>query len=876
MSIFLEYLKVSLWIAPVILLALWLLPKLSRRYTPKLAYFVWLLLAVRLLVSWNLTLPAETVPIHLDIPQETMVQWVPVELSGNGSDAAAIGGTTPVALAEMEKTPVEEPSITPMEVLLEIWVAVGVVFMLRTAAATLQIRRLLKRWEKEPSAETVYFYAEIAGEKRPPLAICPALETSMAVGLFRTKIYLPHEGYSPQQMEMIFRHELIHWRRKDLWYKFLLLLARSIHWFNPLVWLLAKRANRDLEISCDGEAVQGKDAVYRKAYSLMILQEAERSLQKQAALTTCFTDGKKALQERLVEILNGEKRKKGMALVAMTLVLALTCGCLVSYGGADESEKAITENASLTVEQQEITRLWAEALSLRDGRIRYDKMSEKAKAQFEAEQKAVQGEDWDFNIGGSSPWVVSYEVEDKENAAIITYTMQDSTPQFYTMKELLKFGKENGKTVVESYLISNLYWEDGKVHPVVSRTGKELDEGIWDFMYQSVVGFISQSKWSVYELETFDFDIESVTTEKLDNLRERVTVDFALHQTYCNPFRDPDESDYIKRAKEEGNAVYKTLYKEYYQRQEANDTMRFTIDIQPNAAKIYEDTVYENTIALYRQETDHPMIAHDGKYGYAYEDYYDIEPVDAWYCTFQKIPGTDILSANRQILISDVSGRTNNGYFSIPLGYGQNVTVAEDAVILLGGAGEEQKQISVEEWKNLISEDMFSMYSNCLRNYTVWIEKIADGGYEVVEAREGYWEAETVSVSEAENTSIPSGYPTDSKTVSAPFSMTDHKMQHLGMDFSSNGKNIPVYATANGIVMAAEFAPDKGYYVKINHMNGFTTLYAHLSELDVKGGDKVEKGDILGLTGATGMAIGIHCHYEIQLNGIYQDPAKYL
>ena len=75
MGIFLEYLKVSLWMVPVILLALWLLPKLSRRYTPKLAYFVWLLLAVRLLLPWNLTLPAETARIHLDLPQETMVQW---------------------------------------------------------------------------------------------------------------------------------------------------------------------------------------------------------------------------------------------------------------------------------------------------------------------------------------------------------------------------------------------------------------------------------------------------------------------------------------------------------------------------------------------------------------------------------------------------------------------------------------------------------------------------------------------------------------------------------------------------------------------------------------------------------------------------------
>ncbi|MBQ9091012.1 MAG: M56 family metallopeptidase, partial [Anaerotignum sp.] len=606
MMIFLEYLKISLWMSPIILLALWLLPKVSGRYTAKLAYFVWLVIALRLIVPWNLTLP--TAPIQVEIPQERIVQWVPMDLE-QPAEKAEQNLTQQekeiAALAEMERPAAKESGVPTLQAVSGIWLAGAAIFLLRTAVSTYQLKKLLKRWEKQPSQETEKFYAETAGEKRPSLAVCPALETPMAAGLFYTKIYLPHEEYSRQEMEMIFRHELIHWRRKDLWYKFLLLLARSIHWCNPCVWFMAKRANRDLEISCDGEAVKEKDMAYRKAYSLMILQEAERGVQKQAALTTCFTDGKKALQERLVEILNGEKRKRGMALVAMTLILALTCGCLVSYGGADKGGEPLVQmakNGILTEEQQEMVRLWAEALSIRDGKIRYDMMGEDAKAQFEAEQKAVQGEDWDFNIGGSSPWVVSYEVEEKENAAIITYTMQDSTPQFYTMKELLKFGEENGKTVVESYLISNLYWEDGKVNPVVSRTGMELDEGIWDFMYQSVVGFISQSKWQIYELEAYNFNIVNVERKRLENGRDEVTVDFGLQIVHRNHFCDPAETSYLKKVKEQGRKDYEFLYQEYYQQKESNTYMRFTCEVLPDAAKIYEDTCYPDTFRLYNDD----------------------------------------------------------------------------------------------------------------------------------------------------------------------------------------------------------------------------------------------------------------------------------
>lgn len=871
MTIFSEYLKISLWMTPILLLALWLLPKISQRYTAKLSYFVWLVIALRLVVPWNFTLPAEKAPLHVDIPQETMLVWTPVDLGGPASDAAAEERKTPVNLAERTKTEEEEPvmTVTPMQVVFVLWLAGAIFSMLRTAASTLQLKKLLRRWEKSPSEKTKGFYEKTAGEKRPPLAVSPALETPMAVGLFRTKIYLPHEEYTEQELEMIFRHELIHWRRKDLWYKFLLLLARSIHWFHPLVWLMAKRANRDLEISCDGEAVKEKDMAYRKAYSLMILQEAERGLQKQAALTTCFTDGKRALQERLVEIMNGKRRKKGMALVAMTLVLALSCGCLVSYGGSDpvsaQTDVALVEGIRSMAET------WAKALETRDGKPRYEMMSEECKAAFIEEQKGALGDDWNYVIGWSSPWVMSYEVEAKEGTAIITYTMEDSSSSQYVMKELLRFGEENGKLVVVDHFCSNIYWEDGKVHPVRSKSGVELDEGIWDFMNQSVVGFYSESKWNIYELERFDFDIQSVTTEKLDDTRERVTVDFGMKMSYRNPFRDPDEAGYIKRAKEAGHPYYEIFYKEYYQQQNIQENMRFVMDIQPDAVKIYEDTVYEESITLYRQEMNHPLISGDGKYGFAYEGDYDVKPAGAWYCSFQVIPNTDLMTASRHILIQDRTGRTNNGSFALPLGFGATVTVSEDSVILLGGPGEDQKKVSAEEWKKIIAEDMHGHN----RYYTAVFKETEDGNYEVVEAREGHWNITVNANAETDSGNIPSGYPTAGRTITAPFAMQDTLIRHTGIDITATG-NLPVYATANGVVMEAAFDTVKGNYVKINHLNGFTTLYAHLADLEVEAGDTVEKGQILGRMGKTGQATGIHCHYEIQLNGIYQDPANYL
>ena len=867
--IFLEYLKISLWMTPILLLALLLLPKIWQRYTAKLSYFVWLVIAVRLIAPWSLTLPEERTPIQLEVPQERIVQWVPMELYQPLDEAKwkQIQEERVRAGLPEREIPIEEKSgIKTIDALALVWLAGAVISMLRTAVSTLQLKNLLRRWEKPPSEKTQEFYEKTAGEKRPPLAVSSVLETPMAVGVFHTKIYLPHEEYTEQELEMIFRHELIHWRRKDLWYKFLLLLARSIHWFHPLVWLMAKRANRDLEISCDGEAVKEKDMAYRKAYSLMILQEAERGLQKQAALTTCFTDGKRALQERLVEIMNGKQRKKGMALVAVTLVLALTCGCLVSYGGSDpvsaQTDVALVEGVRSMAET------WAKALETRDGKPRYEMMSEACKAAFIEEQKGALGDDWNYVIGWSSPWVMSYEVEAKEGTAIITYTMEDSSPSQYVMKELLRFGEENGKLVVVDHFCSNIYWEDGKVHPVRSKSGVELDEGIWDFMYQSVIGYISQSKWSIYELERFDFDILNVDTQAMSDGTNQVTVDFRLHQTYRNPFRDPDDVGYIKRAKETGHPHYQILYDEYYQQQEANTALRFVCYVQQDAAVIHEDTCDPERFCLYVDDGDPHALTFEKEYS-ADDSYYDETPADGWFCTLRLSIDQTHVAAQRQIIIPDTTGRTNNGYFRYDIGLPKQFEIAENAVVIVGGAGEEPRTMKKAEWIN------WRKSVDRPIGYTLQFERNEAGEFIITGLREGWWKATEVTARTKQG-NVPSGYPTDSREITTAFAMWHPDRQHTGLDFSTDNKNIPVRATADGIILEAGFDAKKGNYVKINHLNGYTTLYAHLSKLDVKVGDQVKKGHVLGLTGKTGTAVGIHCHYEIQLNGIYQDPANYL
>ena len=98
--------------------------------------------------------------------------------------------------------------------------------------------------------------------------------------------------------------------------------------------------------------------------------------------------------------------------------------------------------------------------------------------------------------------------------------------------------------------------------------------------------------------------------------------------------------------------------------------------------------------------------------------------------------------------------------------------------------------------------------------------------------------------------------------------------QHKGIDLTSSKKT--VLAADHGKVVLAGKNGDYGNTVIIDHNNGYKTLYAHLSKIDVKKGDIVEKGDKIGVMGNTGRSTGVHLHFEVIVNGVNKNPMSYL
>lgn len=98
---------------------------------------------------------------------------------------------------------------------------------------------------------------------------------------------------------------------------------------------------------------------------------------------------------------------------------------------------------------------------------------------------------------------------------------------------------------------------------------------------------------------------------------------------------------------------------------------------------------------------------------------------------------------------------------------------------------------------------------------------------------------------------------------------------HAGMDIDGDRGDI-IVAPANGIISEAGWKGGYGYMIEIDHGNGLTTRYGHLSKLEVKEGDPIQRGQLIGFVGSTGRSTGPHLHYELRLDEKPINPRRFL
>ena len=354
-------LELTLPMALVIAVLLAAGPLLGRRFTAKWRYWAWLLIAVRLLLPVGITLPQPVVtlpqpqgeftyPVSREEPAPTEpapvgdpIQVVPGAAENDPYQQIETGMTAPTGPSTETPKPAE-PAITPtpagtrsipvMEAVGWCWAAGTALFLLWQLGSYLALRAKLSRSRRPLTDEAILAVLEresaAAGRQKPLPVYTAAVGSPMIVGAIKPTLLLPELELSTEQLSLVFRHELIHYRRRDIWYKLLLMLANAIHWFNPMVWLMVYAADRDLELSCDEAVVAGQDEAYREEYGRCLLAVVRAGMSRRTLFTTNFYSGKKTLKNRLATILDTTKKRRGTLALAALLLAAAAAGSLVA------------------------------------------------------------------------------------------------------------------------------------------------------------------------------------------------------------------------------------------------------------------------------------------------------------------------------------------------------------------------------------------------------------------------------------------------------------------------------------------------------------------------------------------------------------------
>lgn len=338
MQIMNNLMQIGLTVSLAALVPLLLRRVLKKRYPARAVCLVWALLALRLLVPVQLTLPeapVQVTPRTNYVMQDDRMLFEQAGLPVEQTPARWVTDEQAAALSHAGTSQTTTFNLTA--VLLGLWLAGVVISAIRQAVSYGMLKRRLDRTagpaERADLLDVLDSQRSGLGISRKiPLLISPAADCPMLAGFIRPALYLPDENISAADAAFIFRHELTHCRHGDLWLKLLLTAAQCVHWFNPLVYLIVRFAQEDIELACDDAVVRGQNAAYRRAYGETILRSAVAQSRRRQALVSCFGDDKKTLMRRFEGLFDKSVKKRGAALIVLVALLIATLGGTIAVG----------------------------------------------------------------------------------------------------------------------------------------------------------------------------------------------------------------------------------------------------------------------------------------------------------------------------------------------------------------------------------------------------------------------------------------------------------------------------------------------------------------------------------------------------------------
>lgn len=305
-QLFIVYFKNSFSLSIIAILLFAISPILARQYSFKCRYYLWsvifilLILPIRANITFKLPEPLKSI-VPINIP-------------------SAVSSTTTTV-----------PSLhTHLNYATILWFVGVICFLGLHLFQHLHFLSVVNRWSEDiHNAAILQQFTNTKDTLGIPehvnIKSCACIQTPMVIGLFTPMVLLPQFDFSLDDLPLILKHELVHYNRKDLWYKAIMMITLSLHWFNPIVHLMVKSVLNLCEISCDEEVLKEIDVKGRAQYGETIIGMIRNTSACKTTLSTNFYTDTNGMKKRIYAMMDMTNKRFSTVLIIIVFMISV-CG----------------------------------------------------------------------------------------------------------------------------------------------------------------------------------------------------------------------------------------------------------------------------------------------------------------------------------------------------------------------------------------------------------------------------------------------------------------------------------------------------------------------------------------------------------------------
>lgn len=415
-AVFLKILNMSIsagWLIAIVFLFRLLLKKAPKSFN----YFLWALVAIRLISPFTFESVLSLVPSAETVPTEIMYSWTPKVQTGIDAVDTVVNPMITESLA-----PEVGASMNPMQVITYVasvlWIVGMIAMLLYMGISYLMLRRKVRA--------SMHFQENVW--------ICDAIDSPFILGMIRPRIYL-HSDIEEGQIPYIVAHEKEHLKYRDYLWKPLGFIVLLVHWFNPLVWLSYICMCRDMELACDERVIRSMNVDEKKMYSNVLLACSA----KKRVISACpVAFGEVGVKQRIKSVV--DYKKPAFWFVCVAVVACVVAGVCFLTNPKDDTKSLKEQSQSRLPEGTEVYfQYQSDVLG------------------FACVTLDTYKQTYSFSVSplsSQSPHIGNYVLED--NRLILKGSNADEFV-FYIGNNFLVFDKENS-----AYVPRYKYFSDGK------------------------------------------------------------------------------------------------------------------------------------------------------------------------------------------------------------------------------------------------------------------------------------------------------------------------------------------------------------------------------------------------------------------------------